>query len=83
MDGVLIIRCKGCDKQFYVFMSEDLSQDEATTDELEEELKTVKMVAEDKGAEFVDSTGIDYLICSCGNLVSKEELIEMTNVNRA
>lgn len=74
MHGVLIVHCKFCAKQASLYISDkSLGNVEQDVDmaELQEQ---VEMAIGMSNIEIVDTRGIDYFMCSCGNYTSVREI---------
>ena len=77
MNGVLSVKCKGCGSQIILYLSED---DYIDSDDLDKNIAELRAKAEKmigtSNTIFIDTRGLAYFICSCGNHSSVEEIKE-------
>ena len=75
MNGVLSVKCKGCGSQIILYLSDD---DYIDSEDLDKNIAGLRVRAEKiigtSNTTFIDTRGLDYFICSCGNYSSVEEI---------
>ena len=75
MNGVLSVKCKGCGSQKILYLSDDDYIDSEDLDKNIAELRArAEMMIGTSNTTFIDTRGLDYFICSCGNYSSVEEI---------
>jgi len=75
MNGVLIVECKGCGSQKTLYLSDDTYVDNENLDKSTAELRArAEKIIGTSNTTFIDTRGLDYFICSCGNYSSVEEI---------
>ena len=73
MKGVLIVNCKGCGSQKLLYLSDDNYVGNENLDQIIAEARAeAERISRASNTEFIDTRGIDYFICSCGNYSSVE-----------
>lgn len=81
MNGVLIVKCKYCAKQTALYITDDSLENEEQDlgiTELREKVGREIGISETK---IIDTRGVDYYICSCGNYSSMREIKEVLICN--
>jgi len=77
MNGVLSVKCKGCGSQKILYLSDDDYIDSEDLDKNIAELRTkAEKIIGTGNTTFIDTRGLYYFICSCGNYSSVEEIKE-------
>jgi len=75
MNGVLSVKCKGCGSQIILYLSDDDYIDSEDLDKNIAELRArAEMMIGTSNTKFIDTRGLDYFICSCGNYSSVEDI---------
>lgn len=82
MNGILIVKCKNCNIQKFIYISEDSNvEDENIESKIADALDNAKKISGKADIEFIDTRGVDFFVCSCGNYSSVEELKNLTKIN--
>lgn len=80
MNGVLIVNCNFCAKQSGLYISYSSLGNEEQDVDLAELQEQVEMTIGMTNIEIVDTRGIDYFLCSCGNYTTVREIKDSLRV---
>jgi len=83
MNGVLIVKCKGCGSLKSLYLSDDNNVDNEESDKHIAELRDkVEKESGTSNTTFLDTRGLNYFICSCGNYSSIQEIKDTLNFKK-